>query len=545
MRDSPPFKEGKAKFDYVTGQTHDGWRLTLPYYIDLYKTGTTTVGIESVIAWYTLHLASSCDIADTTINTATQLQEEFEPPPGRTIFFSAVLASPANVSISVGGNTRPSPWTKEPYGGVGVYHGSFPASDFSGDVVITLKRGNDVLTTLRGALVGGCGPGGFANFNPWVGSALSPKAIAPKSPPLNVADMVCIEGTGLGKFKDICEFNCKYTNCPVTACVCTKLGPKPTIPPWKNTPGYTRGDPNFIGLCNYACNLGYCPEDVCSRTEMPIVNPPVSPFFPDTCTAGTSRAGEDGAAALAPLCQYTCQYGYCPIRRCTCTSTGILRVPPPADATVVGLPDFRLRHDVAVNPICDFACRRGYCPSGACILGSALSIKNGPLCTADTPKDDWKCLSCKSSSSILSQDASSLEQWDQSKAWDSILEFRKWYPANVDKMNAARQWFTMAIALFYSYTDGDFTCGQADTVGCKSTVSCQDDSDRPVAAAVVLRSLVQMNVFFDTWGSALQNAASNATLYTEKVSPSILSTMLIVPTVPVAHRLTLCPIWAN
>ena len=168
--------------------THDGWRMTLPYYIDLYKTDMTTVAAEILTAWYVLH-GPSCDIGETTINTATHLQEEMEPVTTRTIFFSAVLASPANVSISVGGVSRPSPWTKEPYGGVGVYHGSWPAGDVSGNVVITLKRGNDVLATLNGRDAGGCGPNGLFNFNPWVGMAPSVKAITPRSPPANAADL--------------------------------------------------------------------------------------------------------------------------------------------------------------------------------------------------------------------------------------------------------------------------------------------------------------------------------------------------------------------
>jgi hypothetical protein len=86
MRDSLPFKDGKAKFDYVKNMTHDGWRMTFPYYIDLYKTGTTAV---------------------------------------------------------------------------------------SGDVVITLKRGNNVLATLHGASLGGCSPNGYASFNPWAVQAPS------------------------------------------------------------------------------------------------------------------------------------------------------------------------------------------------------------------------------------------------------------------------------------------------------------------------------------------------------------------------------------
>lgn len=31
---------------------HDGWRLRLPYVIDLYRTGTTNMTEESLVVWY-------------------------------------------------------------------------------------------------------------------------------------------------------------------------------------------------------------------------------------------------------------------------------------------------------------------------------------------------------------------------------------------------------------------------------------------------------------------------------------------------------------
>lgn len=522
VRDSPPFKEGKAIFDYVSGQTHDGWRITLPYYIDLYKTGTTTITQESVVAWYTLHSIPLCSHGDTTLNTATQEQYEFEPQNGRTIYFSAVLASVANVTISVGGVERGTVWTHEPYGGVGVYHGSAQAGDLSGDVRVILRRGNDVLATIVGKPVGGCGPNNLANFNPYVGSAVSPKSITPKSPALNVADLVCVEGTGIGDFQDICEFNCKYTNCPVTACVCTRLGPKPTIPTWRNTPGYTRGDPNFIGLCNYACNLGYCPSDVCSTTPMPIVDPPVSPFYPETCIEGTSR---DANSPLKSLCEFTCKYGYCPIRRCKCTAMGTLRPFPTEDDSIVGLADFALRSDGIVGQMCGFSCRFGGCLRGACVGGSVRTITSGPKCDDATNKDDWKCLTCKDhGQDYLSPDRPPAESWDLSKTADSLAEFQKWYDDNYNHFDQSRGYYTRAIAVFYNLGGGDFACGTADSQGCTAQPPCDDDrGSLTLAGAAVLGSLVGMNNFFTQWHQELHNAALNISFWGQKASLDILN----------------------
>jgi hypothetical protein len=306
------------------------------------------------------------------------MQYEFELQTGRTIYFSAVLGSVANVTISIGNETKATTWNYEPAGGVGVYHGNLEVGSLSGDVRVLLKRGNATLATIAGKPVGGCGPDGYANFNPYVGSAVSTKAITPRSPPLNVADMVCVEGTGVNAFQNVCEFNCAHGYCPVSACVCSKLGPQPTNPPWLNIPAYTRSDPNFIGLCNYACNLGYCPTDVCSTTPQPIVEPTGSPFYPDTCVSGQGK-DTSTPAPLNTLCEFTCKYGDCPLRRCECTDTGPLLPFPPENKIIVGKPAFEFRNDMIVGQMCGFACRFGGCVPGACKSGGCGSHGNSTL----------------------------------------------------------------------------------------------------------------------------------------------------------------------
>jgi hypothetical protein len=54
---------GQALYNYADGMSHDGWRATLPWFIEMYKTGSATIGQESLTAWYRPYPASSkaCD----------------------------------------------------------------------------------------------------------------------------------------------------------------------------------------------------------------------------------------------------------------------------------------------------------------------------------------------------------------------------------------------------------------------------------------------------------------------------------------------------
>lgn len=86
----------------------------------------------------------------------------------------------------------------------------------------------------------------------------------------------------------------------------------------------------------------------------------MSPFTPDACTSGVGEGG------LGGLCSFSCNFGFCPIHSCTCTSTGALHVPPGASDTITGKADPSV-DERTYGPLCEFACSRGYCPEGACV----------------------------------------------------------------------------------------------------------------------------------------------------------------------------------
>jgi hypothetical protein len=68
---------------------------------------------------------------------------------------------------------------------------------------------------------------------------------------------------------------------------------------------------NYIGLCNFACNYGYCPPGpcICTGYGNPIPTPPV------TAPAGCPLPGEDNS--YLGLCSFACSHGYCPATACS------------------------------------------------------------------------------------------------------------------------------------------------------------------------------------------------------------------------------------
>lgn len=79
-----------------------------------------------------------------------------------------------------------------------------------------------------------------------------------------------------------------------------------------------------------------------------------SPFNPNACTGGTGPTGD-----FQKLCSFGCEYGFCPVGICSCTSRGPLKLPTPPvikdieDGTFDRLTDYGL---------CLWVCSRGTCP---------------------------------------------------------------------------------------------------------------------------------------------------------------------------------------
>ncbi|EAU32040.1 conserved hypothetical protein [Aspergillus terreus NIH2624] len=175
--DMDVFSYGNAPFNYAKGMPHDGWRAFLPYVIDQYKNGGNDANIdkEGVVAWYRTTPASACGSGKTTGNTETQNQDILKP--GEVlqdkIFYSALLESSADISVSIGGKNRTGRWENTPAGGRGIYHGSIPMEQELGDVVVTLSRDGRFLATIRGHAISTNCVNNVTNWNAWVGSTTS------------------------------------------------------------------------------------------------------------------------------------------------------------------------------------------------------------------------------------------------------------------------------------------------------------------------------------------------------------------------------------
>jgi hypothetical protein len=311
------FDVGKSPYNYANDRPHDGWRLTLPFWIDYYKSGKATVTQEGVVTWYRTSPSGACSDGGTTGNTASQLQLEFPPQSVMQdkIFFSAVLGADAQPTVTVGGKTFQPKWSSIPDGGVGIYHGSVELSGDTGAVSVQISRGGRSLARVDGMAISvvSCN-NGLTNWNPWVGSAVAAGSTS-VAMPRSRNEQGCVKGTGTKGFTELCEFNCKHDYCPVSACLCQALGGPNTKPTALNRDGFpAKGrSENYSGLCANACNYGYCPEEYCSLTKQPTIVPTVSEFLPPACTQGTSRAGFEH---LVGLCTYACNFGFCPLHVC-------------------------------------------------------------------------------------------------------------------------------------------------------------------------------------------------------------------------------------
>ncbi|KAJ5605270.1 carbohydrate-binding module family 24 protein [Penicillium lagena] len=360
------FDIGKAPFNYAANMPHDAWRLFLPYYIDTYKNNISEIQQEGLVSWYRLEPAAACPSGGTSGNTASQLQLEFEPKDiaQDMIFYSALLTSPAEVTVTIDGQTQSGTWEWAPnsqIGGVGVYHGSVPFNGLLGEVTITLSRGGETIMSIEGPAITDTCPHGIANWNAWVGGDTGPVVSA--KPSLKLNEQECIAGTGAYNFEGLCSFACEYGYCPIGACTCQQQGAPKKKPTATSVTGYPLAgeDASYSGLCSFDCTYGYCPDTACGTTSAPLSIPTVSDFLPPTCVGGT------GSGEFEGLCSFSCHYGYCPIDLCTCTEQGALILAPSSTSYYgVAMATSTTPPSLAFQGLCSFACGHGYCPKGAC-----------------------------------------------------------------------------------------------------------------------------------------------------------------------------------
>ncbi|KAL2844872.1 glycosyl hydrolase family 71-domain-containing protein [Aspergillus pseudodeflectus] len=239
------FDIGRAPYNYVKDMPHDGWRETL----------SATITEERLVIWFRVNKNGAYSDHGTTGNTANQLH---------------VLIGSA-----------------------------------SGQVVVTVKRGGTIITSVTGASITSTCNSGLNNYNPWVGSNRGPP-IDPVKTKGDLDELDCIKGFGVYEFISVCDFACSNGYCPSTACTCLEKGvANPTNETGVDGYPLPGKSGSFAGLCSFNCNHGYCPDSVCGETP--------------------NNSG---------LCDFGCHLGFCPIHACTCAATGILvEAPAKTDET--------------------------------------------------------------------------------------------------------------------------------------------------------------------------------------------------------------------
>ncbi|KAI4598799.1 hypothetical protein KJ359_002691 [Pestalotiopsis sp. 9143b] len=509
IRDNTVLDVGKAPFDYVTGMPHDGWRALLPFWIDMYKTGTASVSEEVLVTWYRVNPASACSSGGTSGNTASQFQVEYPPAEivQDRVYFNALLTSEAAVSVTIGGTAVTAEWSSKPWDGVGVYNGSAPINGLTGAVVVTVNgmsiSGKEITTSCTD---------GYTNFNAWVGSTT--KSVSAVSPEKNLSEQNCTSGWAVGNFEGLCATSCYYGYCPSGACLCTSMGPLNESPESTGVEGYpiSGEGSSYSGLCSFDCNIGYCPDTACGTTEVELTEPTVSPFTPAACTSGSYTSDPN----YAGLCSYACNYGFCPIYKCSCDSTGTLVLPPDTQDGESG----EAIDSTDQSGLCEFACARGYCPAGACSYtgdddtyvddSGIVSHRTGsdsttlPIdSTTCSYLDDWQPLHLATNDTLIKTSLSASERWDNSYAKEAYLCFEGWYleAEKVDELGFFESWETAL--LYYMGCDSyQMKCLIDSGTNCEQDVSCPS-ANFTLAGYIVGGSMVRFTNFYTAWFDAL------------------------------------------
>lgn len=165
------FTVGKVAYNYAANMPHDGWRLLLPFSIGMYLDNDTAITQEGLVFWYRLQLALACGTGQNMGNTASQLQIEFQPYDvvQDRVFYTALLVSPADVSIGIGGSSQAGTWTSTPDGGIGLYHGSVAFGSNLGAVSVSVSRAGKVIMQNSGPTISKTCTDTLENWNAWVG----------------------------------------------------------------------------------------------------------------------------------------------------------------------------------------------------------------------------------------------------------------------------------------------------------------------------------------------------------------------------------------
>ncbi|KAH8817117.1 putative alpha-1,3-glucanase/mutanase [Xylogone sp. PMI_703] len=339
---SPHFDDGNSK--WTNDMPHDGWLDMAKPFIAAYHAGATSVNSfitsDELIYWYRPTLRSlNCDATDTTMVPANNASGNyFEGRPNGwedmqdAVFVVALLTAPGIVTVNSGGNVQSF---NAPAGA-----SAFQVNMQVGQQQFSLSRnGQTVLNAVSLKNISPICICGIYNFNAYVGSVP-----AGPSDPLGHDGLVSL------------PIGLHVSTCSAVPSLGTAAPPPPpptTTSPHTTTTTSRGGNPPPTTTTTTARPT--TTTTVARPTTTTAAPPPPPPG--QVCVAGT------GPGNYAGLCNFCCNYGYCPPGPCTCTAFGS-QVPPPPTNGRDGAP--LPGEDDSYLGLCSFACNHGYCPPTAC-----------------------------------------------------------------------------------------------------------------------------------------------------------------------------------
>ncbi|TEY86550.1 hypothetical protein BOTCAL_0006g00300 [Botryotinia calthae] len=420
--DSLHFDDGNSK--WVNDMPHDGWLDMAKPYIAAYHAGDSSpnkyITSDQLVYWYRPNLRTlDCDATDTTMVPANNGSGNyFQGRPNGwedmqdSVFIVAMLTEPGVVTVMSGDNVQQ-------------FNAPAGASAYQVDMRVGkqqffLQRGTEIVleSVSRHDVTDVC-ICGIYNFNAYVGTVpdiasgpLLHDGLASLTAGLHVSTCSAIPSLPTGFIRPTTTPPGGRTPAPPTTTkppntppVTTPpvTTPPVTTPPTTTKPATTTttsttssvpsgtcvagiGAENFIGLCQFSCNFGYCPSP-CKCTSYAttgIAAPPV------TNTPGYPLAGED-SSAYSSLYDFTCNHGYCPPTACTYNKDGSpisSPAPPRAPTTILtstvststtttktsapsSAPTGAKYCVQGTGPgnylgLCEFSCMYSYCHPGPC-----------------------------------------------------------------------------------------------------------------------------------------------------------------------------------
>ncbi|KAJ5835372.1 hypothetical protein N7447_001398 [Penicillium robsamsonii] len=355
---SPHTDDGASK--WVNDMPHDGWLDISKPYIAAFKAGesspTSYISSDELVYWYRpAPRGVDCDATDTCMVPANNGSGNYfmGRPDGwqsmaDSVFVVSLLTSPATVQVNSGGS---------------VYNYEAPVGASAKEVPMgvgsqsfaVVRDGQTILsgTSLK-PIINGC-VCGLYNFNAYVGTL-----------PAGFGDP--LQPDGLAAFtQGLRAHTCQPTPSlgtvppapPSTSTTSTLPGSPPTTTPPPGSPGQCSTVVNTVTV---------------TKTLTPTACSPPNGGGGGSGGGGGGGGGNGGGggstciAGTGPnnyigLCAFCCNYGYCPPGPCTCTQYGNA-VPPPPSTGTHGAP--LIGEDDSYLGLCSFACDHGYCPSGAC-----------------------------------------------------------------------------------------------------------------------------------------------------------------------------------